>query len=171
MQVIATIYEDNADPTVTRDNFRERNAARAVVMDPEGRVALLRVGKHSYHKLPGGGIEAGEDTAAALSREMLEEIGCTIDVQKEIGIVTEFRDQWQMRQHSHCYLAVQTGEKGQPAYTDEELADGFEIVWAPNLAEAILLLEADTPVNYEGPLILSRDLVVLRAAAALNVLP
>ena len=37
-----------------------REAARAVVMDAENNVALLRVANKNYYKLPGGGCEGNE---------------------------------------------------------------------------------------------------------------
>ena len=41
-------------PTVIA-SFEKRQAARAVVFDTAGNISLLRVSKHHYHKLPGGG--------------------------------------------------------------------------------------------------------------------
>ena len=46
---------------------------RALVIDPEGRIFLVR---HTYvhgWQLPGGGVEPGETTGAALERELREE--------------------------------------------------------------------------------------------------
>lgn len=166
---VLTELDINPDASVVDTaGFWERRAARAVVFDDDGRVALLHVTKHGYHKLPGGGIDEGEDIAEALQRELLEEIGTQARVTAEIGEITEYRDQKEMKQTSYCYRARQFGEKGEPDFTEKELNDGFAIVWADNLAAAIALLESDTPVNYDGKFIQKRDLLILQAASELR---
>jgi ADP-ribose pyrophosphatase YjhB (NUDIX family) len=48
---------------------------RALVLDPAGRVALVR---HHYIDgwyLPGGGVDRGESADAAIRRELIEEVG------------------------------------------------------------------------------------------------
>jgi 8-oxo-dGTP pyrophosphatase MutT (NUDIX family) len=58
-----------------------REAARVVLLDLEGRVLLLEArdpldaSKGVWWELPGGGIERGEDSAAAAARELREETG------------------------------------------------------------------------------------------------
>ena len=149
------------------DIFSRRHAARAIVTDSEGKVALLYVGKHNFHKLPGGGVEAGEDVQQALARELVEEIGCQATITSELGAITEYRDEWDQKQTSECFIATQTGGIQLPSFTEKELSEGFRIVWADNLAHAISLLENDSPKNYGGLFIRARDLTFLRAANSL----
>jgi len=49
-----------------------REAARAVLFDDDDNIPLLFVAKHHYHKLPGGGIDDGENKEDALIRECRE---------------------------------------------------------------------------------------------------
>ncbi len=149
----------------TPDAFGHRRAARAIVTNDVGEVALLYVGKYKYHKLPGGGIEDGEDITQALERELLEEIGCQAEVTGEIGEIIEYRDAWGMMQTSYCYLARQIGAAVAPDFTDKELSEGFEIVWAKNMDVAIALLDNDDPQDYGGRFITMRDRTFLAAAS------
>jgi TDG/mug DNA glycosylase family protein len=59
----------------------ERPAVRAVVLDPDDRVLLVRfenaVSGEIWWATPGGGVEAGESDTDALRRELLEETGLT----------------------------------------------------------------------------------------------
>ncbi len=167
MKLIAEIREQDITPNapqVDDSEFRTREAARAVVFDSAGKVALLYVGLHSYHKLPGGGIDEGEDVPTALERELMEEIGCKAEVTDEVGSTIEHRNQFELVQTSFCFIASQVGEKGQPDFTETELREQFSIVWADNIDHAIALLEADAPDDYEGKFIKIRDTALLQAA-------
>src|SRR5688572_4730076 len=103
--------------SVTEEEVKEypvREAARAIVTDEDGLIALLHVSNKNYYKLPGGGMEKGEDRIQALKRECLEEIGCHIEVTGEIGSIVEYRKIFHIKQISHCYLARLKGSKGTP---------------------------------------------------------
>lgn len=150
--------------------YRVRPAARAVVTDSEGKVALLRVGKHGYYKLPGGGIDEGEDIPTALARECMEEIGCRVEISSELGMIEEHRKMFGIKQISYCYLARAVGDKGTPDFTEHEIASGFSVIWVPK-EEAKRLLDTCVPTNQEGrDYIVPRDKCLLEAAlASINV--
>ncbi|MBP6917065.1 NUDIX domain-containing protein [Candidatus Saccharibacteria bacterium] len=167
MKTILIINNQDIDPGapfVDTRIFRNRKAARAVVFDNTGKIALLKVGLYKYHKLPGGGIEEGEDVQTALERELLEEIGCKAEVTSEIGEIIEYRDQFELKQTSYCFIAKQIGIKGEPNFTEKELREQFSIVWVSDIHAAISLLEQDLPTNYEGKFIQRRDLTSLKTA-------
>jgi len=171
MKKVLTIQEQDINPEATKvdaSKFRKREAARAVVSDSDGKVALLRVGLYDYHKLPGGGVDEGEDVPTALERELLEEIGCKAEVTGEVGEIIEYRDQFEMVQSSYCFTANQVGEKREPDFTEKELKEEFSIVWVDGIDEAITLLQYDEPTNYEGKFIKIRDLALLNTAKELQ---
>ncbi len=167
MRTIKTIREeDTGSNNEVTAAYKERVAARAVVFDDAGQVALLHASKKHFHKLPGGGVEAGESIEAALERELLEEIGCAVTNVRELGIVEEFRNKFNLRQLSHCFLADLAGSKGSPDLEEDEIADGFETVWL-DLDEAIGILEKETDIeDYEGRFIRIRDLFILKEVKA-----
>jgi len=148
--------EDEKTPT------RHRQAARGVVFDSNSNVALLYVSKNNYYKLPGGGLDEGEDIKTALHREIMEEIGCKVEVTGEIGEIVEFRAQQGLMQISHVYSAKVIGEKGEPNFMEDEIEDGFEVRWMP-LEDAIKAVENDNTNDYQGKFIKIRDLTALKA--------
>lgn len=143
---------------------KERRAARGVVFDHEGKIALLHATKNGYHKLPGGGIEGEEDPISAFKRETLEEIGCAITDIRPLGMIEEYRNKFELHQISDCYAAQLEGEKGVPHLEPDEIAEGFETVWV-ELPDALQILNAETTNQlYESRFIVARDIAILKAA-------
>ena len=151
-------------------NFVPREATRAIVFNEDGLIALLYVSKNSYHKIPGGGIEQGEDRMMSLEREIIEEVGAKIEVSGEVGEIYEkriYEDGRGTAQKSYCYLANVVGEIAEPSFTEKELKNGFKVVWVP-LDEAIELLASDRPQTQSGRFIQIRDLTFLKEASAIR---
>jgi len=155
MRILQTIKDGEIEK-----NFKERNAVRAVLFDSNRNIPLLFVSKYNYHKLPGGGIESGENKSEALIREVREEVGAQINIKEEIGKVVEIRSKFNLKQISYCYYG-DVISVGRSHLEQSEIDEGFQLVWL-RLDSAIKALQNDKPANYEGLFIQKRDLIVLK---------
>lgn len=161
MKELAIINPENVSEEEAL-SYRVREAARAVVFDANGKIALLHVTKKNYYKLPGGGLDEGEDVMTALRRECQEEIGCDVEVIGEIGSIIEYRKIFTLKQTSYCYVAKVVGEKGAPSFTGSEVEDGFKEVWL-SYDDAERALAGSRATDYEGSAyIVQRDAILLK---------
>lgn len=144
------------------ETYTTRIAARAIVLDNEGRMALMKVGLHNYYKLPGGGVDEGEDIETGLRREIREEVGCDIEIAGEIGKVIEYRGRFSLMQESYNFIARVVGEKGIPELTQQEREQGFEPVWV-SPAEALALIQENHPDDsqYSARFMVQRDSAIV----------
>jgi len=152
--------------SLTRKNIRYelRKAARALVFNREKKIAILSVSKKNYYKLPGGGIEAGEDIKTALAREIIEETGCDVIIRpQEVGVTIEYRNTDELLQISYCYLSDVVGTEKEVAFTEREISNGFQLKWL-DLNDAIVALEKSCPSEAFEKFIVKRDLVFLYKA-------
>ncbi len=163
MRLIATITDRELGLPFEEFKEETRRLAVRAVLRKGGRIAILRVTKRHHHKLPGGGVEEGEDIMAALKREILEETGCVCDVVGELGMTVEYRREQQRTQRSYCYIADVTEVIGEPELTPEERAEEYRLIW-PTIDEAIQTLERDQPTDYVARFVQYRDLQLLKAA-------
>lgn len=172
MKTLRTIRQTDVDPDHEQTgahDYKRRFAARAVLKDSEGRIALLHASQRDYYKLPGGGVEENEAIAEALARELLEEVGAVAEVTGEIGRVEEWREYDEgLHQISDAYMAAVSGEIGVPDFTESELAEGFSVVWAQDIDEAInLVLSAVENSDLSVKFMTLRDSTILRRAKEL----
>lgn len=152
MKIIRTITEKDFGRYDTPEKwpmYRIRPGARAILFNQMSQIALMHVSNHNYYKLPGGGIDAGEDIQAALERELLEEVGASsVEVVSEIGQVNEFRDAWEMKGEHYGFIAKLTGKIIEPSRTEKEIEHGYETVLADDIDKAIELVESGKPTEY-----------------------
>jgi 8-oxo-dGTP pyrophosphatase MutT (NUDIX family) len=142
--------------------YRVRKAARAVVFAKDGKVAILHASKNGYHKIPGGGIESGEDIRTALAREIYEETGCVAVVKDEIGIILEYRDTIKLLQINYCFVAY-VKKYGEPHFTKSERDEGFKLEWF-TVNEAIKKFQKDDLSMYGAKFMSTRDSLFLKEA-------
>ncbi|MDB5266513.1 MAG: ADP-ribose pyrophosphatase [Parcubacteria group bacterium] len=75
-----------------------RLVAKVVILDKENNILLF----NNY--LPGGGVESGETMEEGLKRECLEEVGAVVTIEKELGVVIQYRDFIQKKYEIHGFL-------------------------------------------------------------------
>jgi 8-oxo-dGTP pyrophosphatase MutT (NUDIX family) len=105
---------------------------RALVIDDQGRVFLV---KHSYVSgwhLPGGGVEAGETITQALARELREEGNIDLTEPPQLHGVF-FNDRVSRRDHVALFVVRGFRQPAAPVPDHEIIAHGFFAVDAmPN---------------------------------------
>lgn len=97
---------------------------RAVVLDGDGRVFLI---KHAYTKgwhLPGGGVETGETFLQALSRELWEEGRIELTAPPVLYGVF-YHPLYSQRDHVTIYVVREFRQTEQPTPNREIAAHGF----------------------------------------------
>jgi 8-oxo-dGTP pyrophosphatase MutT (NUDIX family) len=117
--------------------LRIREAVRAVIVDPERRVLLVRFEFPARHvwAMPGGGIEPAETVEDALRRELSEELGLEDPVIGpqvwERTHIIPFLDGLWDGQHDRFFLVETESFEPRPHLTWEQLHAEhlFEIRW------------------------------------------
>jgi ADP-ribose pyrophosphatase YjhB (NUDIX family) len=176
MDKIRTIYERDVFPNKPEPKnivYSDRNTVKAIVLDSDNKIALVGNVQNNYLQLPGGGVDEGEDIRLGVVRECLEEIGCTIKIIEDIGIIDDYRPRDKKHCINYCFAAKVIGNKQSPKHTAEELRIGMFTRWvSPNEALAIFRnqqkeLEEGKVTFYNTGYNILRDLLFLDKAFSL----
>lgn len=127
MKLLLTLKDEDIGEKTRPGKLKNREAARAIAMK-DGKIAFIHVSRSGYHKLPGGGVEHGENIEDALRREMLEETGCEIKITSGVGKIIERRTHIGILQTSYCFIADITSI-GKPALDEGEIKAGYTLEW------------------------------------------
>ena len=125
---------------VDLNNPTVRKAARGIVFNNKGKIAILNKKNRNEFKLVGGGLEGEEDPKLAFEREVLEEAGCKVDIIDMIGTIEEKRTHCNFYQISYIFLARVIEDMKQLNLTPEEISEGSELKWL-DINEALELIK------------------------------
>lgn len=139
-----------------KGTYQLRKSARAIVLNQAGEMATQYLRTYEFHKLPGGGVEAGETVEEAFIREVKEEVGCDCEITRPIGVVIEYRNRYNLLHISYCYAAQLVGTVGTPTLTEKEIGEGHETLWLQP-EEVLKRISTDKPKKFEGNFILARE--------------
>ena len=162
MRRIARLTDMDILGTPGLSNAKPRLTARAIVLSPDNRCAVMYASKFGIHTLPGGGVEEGESIEEALLREITEETGCVIESYEPLGYVEENRFHADYTQISYYYIVHTADETLHPHLTALEAENGTSAMWC-TLEEAFERIS--TPV-FELPqrkFLQARDVAALKA--------
>lgn len=116
---------------MTGPELKLRDAARAVIRDPAGRILLVRFKfpERAVWGCPGGGVEADETHEDALRRELREEVGLELGelgpwVWTRTHLVPLFGGRWD-GQVERYYLVEAEPFEPMPKFTAEQLLAEF----------------------------------------------
>ena len=70
-----------------------RPSVAAIIINADGHVLLQRRSDNGLWGLPGGGVEIGESVSTAIVREVQEETGLTVEIERLVGVYSDPRFQ------------------------------------------------------------------------------
>ena len=139
-----------------------RKTSRAILLNAEGKYAVMYAEKFHLHSLPGGGIDDGEDAFAALVREVLEETGCSCDTVEPLGTVYENRYHADFTSLSYYFVVHTKIEETVQQLTDAEIANGTVLKWC-SFDEMYSLIKDIAHETNQRKFLQASDLLALQA--------
>ena len=106
-----------------------RITARAILKNSNGMYAVMYSEKFNLYSLPGGGVEAGEDIAIAMQREIWEETGCNIISMQPLGYVEENRAHCDYTQINYYFVLETNNTVFHQHLTDNEIKNSTTVMW------------------------------------------
>lgn len=130
MELIAKITdEDIGEESVEMQNVIYRKAARGIVVDENGDIAIFCKKNKNLYKLPGGGLEENESFEEAFIREVREEVGCEVEIVATLGYTEEYKTKDSYMQTSYVYVGKVIQKLEHMELTKMEQDEGGERLW------------------------------------------
>lgn len=147
MKILATFDSKDYQDTV---EVYEKYSVRGIIMRNEK--LAMQCSRDGEYKIPGGGVESGENYLEALVREVHEETGLHVieNTVCELGEIREIRrDIFEARKkyicHSLFYYCEVGEEQDELQLTSSEVAKGYVLEWAEpeKIYQRNILIEKD----------------------------
>lgn len=135
------VDEDFGLNSVEFNNPRVRLGARGIIIDENGKIAVFNKANKNEYKLPGGGIDDGENPEEAFKREALEETGCEIEIVKSLGTIEEHKSLDNFKQTSYIFVAKVISNKHELNLTQKEKDEGAQLLWVEEFDALRLITE------------------------------
>jgi len=154
MQTIKRITDEDFNiSSIEMTNPRIRKAARGIVFNKDGNIAVLFKKEKNEYKLIGGGMEDSEIPEDSFRREVLEETGCIVCIDKLLGKIIEEKSQDNFIQESYVYVSHVIEDTGKTNLTEKEIGEGAKCLWL-DIDEAMYLIKNSESVlkasKYDG---------------------
>lgn len=133
------VDEDFGLNSVEFNNPRIRKGARGIIINSDGKIAVFNKANKNEYKLPGGGIDDGENPEVAFKREALEETGCEIEIIKSLGTIEEHKSLDNFKQTSYVFVAKVVNDRHELNLTQKEKDEGAQLLWVED-TEALKLI-------------------------------
>lgn len=160
--------EDFGLNSVDFNNPRIRYGARGIIVRNDGKIAIFNKSNKNEYKLPGGGVDDGENVKDAFKREALEETGCEIDIIDELGTIEEHKSLDNFKQISYVFVGKVIKEHDKLNLTQKEKEEGAKLLWVDKeeglrlISECISNLKESKYENlYHSKFIVLRDKIIL----------
>lgn len=152
---LATHQEEDVFPQLAKKSsgsdvvYEDRLTGRGIILDEEKNVALVGTKVNTFYLLPGGGIHKNETLEEGVIRECLEEAGCIVTLEYNVGYIDDYRTRDKKHCITHCYIARVVGEKKLLELTEEEAANGLHVTWVP-IQNALEILQNEVAQLHAG---------------------
>ena len=97
----------------------------ATVIKNGDKILLHKNINEDFYAIPGGRIKIGEDSISAIKREVYEEIGVNIKVNKMIGLVENFFE-YNGKKHHEVMIVFSSSFDKDPNLYNQEIIKGIE---------------------------------------------
>ncbi|MCX7843314.1 MAG: NUDIX domain-containing protein [Clostridia bacterium] len=130
---VEIIVEDKAFFDKTRENIIKDRRGEVVfcVIRPNGRIITITCEEYpqGVYRIPTGGLGHREDVVHAVKREVMEELGLTVDVKKFLGVIKIrfLYDKEHIMFYSYMFLLKEVGGRLLIDALEDEVSDIREV--------------------------------------------